>query len=129
MKKNGVPMMVAPEGYPGTKYEGRAGHGRRYAFIHNVVWWQKTGNLPRPGYVVSHRDGDVENNEFKNLFERVKDYALAGLVRPITHGTGGYRQGCRCVVCKAARSKYFRTYRVMTARKRRKPLTKESKLV
>ena len=56
-------LVVAPKDYPGKKYRDR------YCYEHHLVWWKNTGQLPRIGYIVHHRDGDKHHNEFSNLEE------------------------------------------------------------
>lgn len=54
-------MVVAPKDYPGRLYRSR------YVYEHQLVYWQNTGNLVPPGYIVHHKNEDKHDNRFENL--------------------------------------------------------------
>lgn len=82
-------LVVAPAGYPGKRYRGR------YAYEHQVVWWQNTGRCVRAGFLVHHKNDDKHDNRFVNLEEKTpskhsKEHAL-----PITY------VALKCAYCNA----------------------------
>ena len=61
MKNGNYELVVAPEGYPGTKYRGR------YMYEHHLVWWRRTGETVPKGFVVHHKNEKKRDNRFYNL--------------------------------------------------------------
>ena len=64
MRNGDYELVVAPPGYPGRRYRGK------YAYEHHVVWWKKTGEAPRAGHLVHHRNGRKRDNRPANLEEK-----------------------------------------------------------
>lgn len=63
MRNGPYEMVLVPEGYPGKRYRGR------YCYEHHLVWWQNTGRLVRPGYLLHHKNENKRDNRFSNLEE------------------------------------------------------------
>lgn len=63
MRNGDYELVKAPDDYPGRKYRDK------YCYNHHLVWWQSTGSLPKPGYVIHHKDENKYNNLFSNLEE------------------------------------------------------------
>ena len=61
MRNGKYELIVAPEGYPGKKYR------ERYAYEHQVVWWQNTGEAVTGDLVIHHKNDDKRDNRFENL--------------------------------------------------------------
>lgn len=51
----------APADYPGKTYN----NGN--CLLHHLVWWQNTGELVPPGFVLHHKNEDKFDNRFENL--------------------------------------------------------------
>ena len=61
MKNGDYILIVAPIDYPGKKYRAR------YAYEHQVVWWQQTNTLVPYGYMIHHINENKHDNSFTNL--------------------------------------------------------------
>jgi HNH endonuclease len=62
--KNGPYILVkAPKAYPGKRYRGK------YCYEHILVFWRRKRRLPKPGYIVHHRNEDKTDNSPDNLEE------------------------------------------------------------
>lgn len=66
MRNGKYELIVPPPEYPGRRYRGR------YAYEHHVVWWQKTGELLKPGHVIHHRNDKKRENVPGNLEEKTR---------------------------------------------------------
>lgn len=63
MKNGPYKLVKPPAGYPGRLHVGR------YAYEQHVVWWVNTGSMPRPGFILKHKNQDRSDNRFENLYE------------------------------------------------------------
>ncbi len=72
MRNGKYELIVAPEGYPGKKYR------ERYAYEHQIVWWQNTGELVTGAFVIHHKNDEKRDNRFENLQKIHRD--LHGVV-------------------------------------------------
>ena len=61
MKNGKYILVIAPINYPGKKYRDR------YCYEHILIWWKKTGFLPKADEVVHHINNNHTDNRFENL--------------------------------------------------------------
>jgi len=54
-------LVIAPEDYPGKKYR------ERYCYEHQLVWWERTGQVVPVGFLIHHKNEDKRDNRFNNL--------------------------------------------------------------
>ncbi len=54
--------VVPPDDYPGHRYQPS-----NRVLEHHLVWWQTTGQVIPPGFVVHHKDNCGLHNSFDNL--------------------------------------------------------------
>lgn len=101
----------APENYPGKLLKGK------YAYVHHIVWWQHTGEVPKKGFSIHHKDANRFNNALSNL-ELLSTNEHAALHnrnrrKPTVHGTlNAWRHHmCRCPECRLCYNKYQREYK------------------
>lgn len=60
--RNGPYNLIVPsKDYPGKLYRNK------YAYEHQVVWWQNTGQLVPPDKLLHHRNEHKRDNAFDNL--------------------------------------------------------------
>lgn len=83
MKNGPYVLVVAPPDYPGKRYRGR------YCYEHHLVWWEKTGEVPGPGWLVHHKnevktDNDYDNLEKKTRASHTSDHAKPPEVMDVT---------------------------------------------
>lgn len=105
--KNGLyNLIVPPNDFPGKRYR------TRYAYEHIVEFWKKEGRMPLAGHVVHHDDDNKRNNAWGNLIEITRqEHSAEHSKRDITHGSAGYRRGCRCDACQEGKAESMRKYR------------------
>ncbi len=108
-------MVTAPSDFPGKRY-----HRGKYCYEHHLAYWMAHAIVPAKGEVVHHKDGDIRNNDPKNLELLLRAahsaaHALerrAVLLATIPHGTlKGYRRGCRCPKCRGENARQGREYK------------------
>lgn len=54
-------MIIAPEDWPGKKYRDR------YCYEHQYVFWKETGQIPKKGQCIHHKNGEKRDNRIENL--------------------------------------------------------------
>lgn len=83
MRNGPYELVVAPEAYPGFRYRGR------YVYEHHLVWWNNTGELVPPGFVLHHKNENKRDNRFKNLEQKprglhTKEHVKPSALAPLT---------------------------------------------
>jgi len=61
MRNGEYELVVALEEYPGKKYRGK------YCYEHHLVYWRRTGVVPKSDEVVHHENRNKRDNRFENL--------------------------------------------------------------
>lgn len=54
-------FVVAPDDYPGVKYDGK------YTYEHRAIWWLHYKSMPPDGWHIHHINGNPKDNRIENL--------------------------------------------------------------
>ena len=60
-KKNGYVLIIAPEDWPGRKWD------KKFCFEHQYIVWRATGLLPEKGFCIHHKNKNKGDNRLENL--------------------------------------------------------------
>ena len=99
MKNGPYELVVAPDKYPGKRYRGR------YIYEHHLVWWQKTGEIIEPGFLIHHKNDDKRDNRYSNLEKKCRGVHTS---EHMLQDRPAKRRKLICPVCKKSFERFLR---------------------